>query len=56
MLGKSNGHKNGGISTKEVWQAIHRVSDIRASASDLEHQIRVFNHENTPWIPDKSKF
>ena len=56
MVGKSNGHKNGVISTKLVWQAIHRVSDIRPSESNLEHQMRVFNRENTPWIPDKSSF
>jgi len=38
MLGKSNGHKKGGvISTKQIWEAIHRVSDIRPSATELEH-------------------
>ena len=37
MLGKSAGHKNGVISTKQIWGGIHRVSDIRPSASDLEH-------------------
>jgi hypothetical protein len=56
MLGKSAGHKNGVISTRAVWKGIHRVSDIRPCETGAEHNMRVFNRENTPWVPDKSNF
>lgn len=57
MLGKANGHKKGGvISTKRIWEAIHRVSDIRPVANEAEHKLRVINHENTPWCPERSSF
>jgi len=32
------------------------VSDIRPSANDLEHKLRVLNHENTMWALEKSSF
>ena len=56
MLGKSTGNKNGIISTKQIWEGIHRVSDIRPSANDLEHQLRVYNREDTQWESKLSQF
>ena len=42
------------LSTADLWKGIHFTKDIKAPESEQEHQERVLNRENTPFLTDQN--
>lgn len=51
LLGKSTTRsKNAVLPTQDLWRGIHFTKDVKPSMSEEEHQLRVINRENTPFV------
>ena len=38
------------VTTMRMWKGVFRTKDVNPSKSKEEHNVRVMNRENTPWL------